>query len=229
MLAHYIIFHPENQRQRYLATATAMINNIPHQNWIGDIYVDRINVGNEDPFVFNNPWIYSFCHATQLRKKSNASKSYIQQGSWLLFACYQDLNNGILKFDTIFLVDKIHPWIHQPALTLPFKYQYLITNRGSSLWRRHFRFPFQGQHASVKYTFEAKIWQQNVSDYSFLPYTLNGDRVSLQISQLPPPISAKIYGNLYGKRPVVFNTNEISQVLSAINQLARIKVLRDII
>jgi hypothetical protein len=220
MRRHYIIFHPEKQRQLIKVSATSMIGNSIIQNWSGNVFVDKIGVGNEDPFVFNNPWIYSFCHATQLRRKND-----IQIGSWLIFACYQP---GKLIFDTLFLIGDINTWSHQPVLQLPQKYQYLSSNRGNKLWKRHFKFPFQGQHTNVKYSYEANLWQQGAKEYSFLPYIIDGVRVSIEISEFSETIVTKINNKLFNKRPVDLNDQEINEILAKIDQLSVIKILRDI-
>jgi hypothetical protein len=53
--AHYIVFHPDHQRQQAKVQAIAMVNQRVLTNWTGNIFVDKIGVGNEDPFVFNDP------------------------------------------------------------------------------------------------------------------------------------------------------------------------------
>jgi hypothetical protein len=229
MPANYIIFHPENQRERVVVSATVMMNNQIIPNWQGEIYVDKRYFGNEDPYVFNNPWIYSYCHATQLRRMPNPQKPYINKGSWLFFVSCQSANQRILKFDTIFLVDSIHPWIHNPNLQLPKKYQYLIANKRDPLYRRHFKFPFQGQHKTVTFTYEAQLWIQNLANFSFLPYIENGDRVSFPTIQLGKKLENKIINKLKGKYPVELDYNEAKTILQKVSQLSSLKVLSDII
>ena len=68
--ANYIIFHPDFERDNIFVSATSIEENKIIENWVGKIYVDKINNGNEDPFVFNNPWLFSYCHASQLRQKN---------------------------------------------------------------------------------------------------------------------------------------------------------------
>jgi hypothetical protein len=226
MKIHYLIFHPKSNRQVQNVTATSLVNNQIITNWSGNIFVDQIGRSNEDPFVFNNPWLYSFCHASQLRKKPN-SLGHIKKGSWLIFVCGQSANNGNLTIDTCFLVDSINYWQHSP-LALPKKFQNIHSNLHNILWRRHLRFPFMGQHAKVTHTYESKLWNNQISKFSFLPYESNGIRVSFPITSLSRNLQKKINTKISGKRPVPLTSMEIKQILKKINRLSQIKVLRDI-
>lgn len=87
--AHYIIFHPDRARQIANVQATVMVKKKILANWNGDIFVDQIGKGNEDPYVFNNPWLYSYCHASQLRR-NRREDSYLQIGSTIIFASGQE-------------------------------------------------------------------------------------------------------------------------------------------
>lgn len=227
MRIHYIIFHPENQRQIQNVSAISLVSNTINHNWQGNIYVDKIRFENEDPYVFNDPWIYSYCHASQLRQSPNHHLGNIQGGSWLIFVSGQYADNGILIIDTCYLVDNIHPWIHNP-LTLPVQFQYLHNDLHNDLWTRHFKFPFLGQHTGVKNTFTAKLWDNISEDYSFLPYNSCGDRISFPISRLTIDLANKIKGKIWGKYPVDLLDNEISEILEIIDELTQTKVLKNI-
>ncbi len=213
MKAHYIIFHPEHQRQKQAVSATSLVGGKIVLNWTGDIFVDKIvngnEDGNEDPFVFNDPWIYSYCHASQLRR--NKSHCYIQRHSWLFFVSGQFADQGLLTIDTAFLVNNIHLW-GQPDLQLPLNFQYLNSKRSDKLWKRHFKFPFQGQHSGVTHSYEAELWHTNNQYFSFLPYTAIGDRVSIPISSLTNSLANKITTKIRGKYPVLLNNLEINKV-----------------
>ena len=227
MKIHYIIFHPEHERQSQRVNATSSVLDKINSNWQGKIYVDKIGIGNEDPFVFNTPWYYSYCHASQLRKEENR-KGYIQNGSWLIFCSGQHANIGILTIDTCFLVNRIHLWENTP-LKLPVQFRYLTQTRKNDLWKKHFRFPFHGQHSSVKYTYEAKLWDSKSKYFSFLPYKSNEVRVSFKISELSQGLRNKINSKIKGKYPVDIDDQEIIEILDKIYQLANIKVLKNII
>jgi hypothetical protein len=86
--AHYVLFHPEKKRVQVQVKAMAFRQGDTIPNWLGDVWVDKPN-GNEDPFVFVEPWVYTYCYATQLRREPRQS-SHIQPGSYLIF-CSGDI------------------------------------------------------------------------------------------------------------------------------------------
>jgi hypothetical protein len=225
--ANYIIFHPDNARQRIAIQATSLTGNKIKTNWTGDIFVDKIGEGNEDPFVFNNPWIYSYCHASQLRRKSRKD-IFLQKGSILLFTSGQQADNRKLVIDTIFVIDGIHEWNENP-LQLPLKYRYLNSKRSDKLWKRHFSFPFQGQHSGVTHSYEAELWQKGKDCFSFLPLDINGEKVSVPIDNFPTTLLKKVLGNVKGKYPVLLSDKEMETIIKQVDSLAKIKVLKDII
>ena len=112
-MIHYIIFHPENQRQSINVTGKFIgVNTTAPQIWKGTIWVDQLkNQGsNEDPFVFNKSWLYSYCHATQLCRNKNRDNTYLQEGSHIIFCNGDAANRGLLEMDTVFVVGTVHKW-----------------------------------------------------------------------------------------------------------------------
>ncbi len=226
--AHYIIFHPDDQRQKVEVSATAMVSNTIIKNWVGRIHVDKIGEGNEDPFVFSNPWLYSYCHASQLRRNPR-SDGYLQVDSKLIFVSGQMANRGVIAIDTVFLIGEIHKW-KRPVLQLPPKFTEHYQNSHSGLWKRHFRFPFLGRehHPGVSHSYEAKLWQNGQNDFSYLPLDGSREKVSFQLSKLPNELQKKIRKKIKGKYPVLLTDNELSILISLIDSKTEIKVLRDI-
>lgn len=224
--AHYIIFHPEKKRQKINVQATALVNKQILTNWVGDIYVDKIGEGNEDPFVFNDPWLYSFCHATELRRNDRID-NYLQVGSKIFFASGQQANKGILTIDTVFVIGDIQKWKPKPDLQLPVKYQG-HKNSESELWIRHFCFPFKGIHDKVSHTYEAELWQKGKMDYSFLPLSKIGERVSIPLDEFSQQLKDKILGKVKGKRPVLLTDTEIQTIATQIDSATETKVLKNI-
>ena len=220
--AHYIIFHPDNQRNNIKISATAIVNGVVNKQWIGNVYVDKLNDGNEDPFVFVNPWLYSFCHASQLRRKTR-SDNYLQKGSWLLFSSGNEANEGRLTFDTIFLIAAIQTWFDKP-LDLPLKYRDIPRNNTSELWK----FPFHGIHSGVTHTYEAELWATSKNKFSFLPLDNNDSRVTIPFNALNSTTLKKIVKNVKGKYPVLLTTGEIFEILNVIEQRVKTKVVKDI-
>ncbi len=66
--ANYIIFHPDSQRQKMEVSATVLENGVQKENWHRFVWADRLG-GDDDPFIFSDPWLYSYCHATQLHRQ----------------------------------------------------------------------------------------------------------------------------------------------------------------
>ncbi len=225
--AHYIIFHPEYARQHIIVQAIALVQGQVLKNWSGKIYVDQIGVGNEDPFVFCDPWLYSYCHASQLRRNFRID-SCLQAGSKIFFASGQHANNGLLTIDTVFLVGDVQLWKGNPELQLPVKYQKHFQNNNSILWRRHFRFPFYGSHDTVSHTYEAELWQENKSEFSFLPLDEAQERVSIPFGNFSGQLLNKISGKVKGKYPVLITDIETIEIATQIENKEVIKVLRDI-
>ena len=201
-----------------------------------NVWVDcfRNGEGNEDPFVFNDPWLYSYCHASQLRRYSQ-KQSYLQSESKIIFASGQHADNNMLTIDTVFLVGEIQEWRNNP-LGLPEKYKiHELTN--SDLWVRHLKFPFpvlkdnvwnKGNHHTISHSYEAALWQHNQIDYSFLPIDENNKRVSIPFSNFSNQLSNKIEGRVKGKYPVLLSESEINIVVEEIEKLTKIKVLGNI-
>lgn len=224
--ANYIIFHPEIKRKSEFVSATVIRGNEVLKEWKGNVYVDKIGEGNEDPFVFNNPWLFSYCHASQLRRNTRRD-SYLQVGSKLFFVSGQHADEGFLTIDTYFLIGGVQKW-KQPILELPQKYESHFENLQSELWRRHFQFPFDGVHKTVSYTYEAEIWEKTKNEFSFLPLNKNGERVCVSFKNLSNPLSEKILAKRKGKYPVLLEENEANEILQHIERGVFTKVVCDI-
>ena len=228
--AHYIIFHPESKRQIIDAKASAIENGQVNTAWEGKIYVDRINNGNEDPFVYTHPWLYSYCHATQLRRNFRKDNNYLQNDSVIFFVSGDCANKENLTIDTVFVIENALTWTKKPKLALPIKFQGI--NEGSPLWKRHLRFPFCGQHASVTHTYEARHHTDQDTEveapFSFLPIAKNGDRVTIPFGELTTELVAKINKKIRGKYPVLLSCDEMQQIYQLIETKAITKVIGNI-
>lgn len=224
--ANYIIFHPDSKRKSLIVSATVMIENNLLEHWIGNIFVDKIGKGNEDPFVFHDPWLFSYCHASQLRRTPRTG-SYLKRGSRILFVSGQKANDGLLTIDTFFLVGNIQMWRRNPT-DLPIEYRSHFRNNSSDLWKRHFRFPFHGIHSGVTHTYEAEIWHENKIRFSYLPLDKEGQKVSISFDDLDKKLSDKISKNVRGKYPVLLDSDEMSSILDKVEKLCHTKVLSNI-
>jgi hypothetical protein len=228
--AHYIIFHPDKARQAIDAKATAIENGQENTAWKGKICVDSINNGNEDPFVFSDPWLYSYCHATQLRRTPREDGNYLQKDSVIFFVSGDCANKRHLTIDTVFVIENALTWTKKPELTLPRKFQGI--NQDSPLWKRHLRFPFCGQHASVTHTYEARHHTNQDTEveapFSFLPIAKNGKRVTIPFGELTTELVAKINKKIRGKYPVLLTEAEMRTLFQLTKNIAATKVLKDI-
>lgn len=218
--ANYIIFHPDYARQQVSVVAESIVGSRLRKNWSGNIWVDAVGIGNEDPYVFHDGWLYSYCHASQLRRKP--SNNYLQKGSWLVFCSGDFANDGVLCVDTVFQIDQAHDWIRKPHLAVPPAFKGYFKSR-RNLWNRHFAFPLtpDGPHKSVTHTYEAAL---GISK-SFLPL-YNGSRVCIDFSQLPNRLGGKISGGVRGKYPVNLTEVEIVQIVNLIRMKCDTQVLR---
>jgi hypothetical protein len=216
--ANYVIFHPDYARQSVKVSARTIENGKLKTDWKGKIWVDEIRKGNEDPFVFQDNWLFSYCHASQLRKKP--SNCYLQEGAWLIFCSGNAANYGLLKVDTVFEIGKVHLWKRNGDLELPVAFRDHMNNSKSELWRRHFKFPFHGIHKGVTHTYEAKIGDTN----SFLPIT-NYERTQIDFKELPKELKRKISDKVWGKYPVLIDDYEAKILINKLKEKSEILVL----
>ena len=204
------------------------------ENWRGRIYVDKIGQTNEDPYIFHDPWLYSYCHASQLRRV-HTNGSHLQIGSWLFFVSGQAAEQGVLAFDTIFLIGALQPW-RSPSPTeprLPAKYQYLMQDQNNPLYTRHLGSPFEyidrnnnPAHGGVKFTYEADLWKLGKSQYSFLPLSAEMQKTAIPFLELTDTLRSKIIKNVDGKRPVDLIQTEQLEISSLLRQRTEIQVLK---
>ncbi len=219
--AHYIILHPESHRERLSINGGALVGG-SLRDWTGNVWVDA-PCGNEDPFVLCDAWIYSYCHATQLKRAPSASP-YVSRGSHLFYCSGDAANEGLLRLDTVFLVDRVAAWPTDP-LGLPSEFQGHQDNLTSELWTRHFKFAFLGHHEG-RYTYVARMWSEGAVDYSFLPIDRDKGRVTLDFDELTDGLSSKIDANVVGKYPVMLSGSERDEILGLVRPRAAAHVVR---
>lgn len=229
-IANYIIFHPK--RQSVKASATVLHRNgTINKDWEGTIFVDSVFSGNEDPFVFNNPWLYSYCHSSQLRRNSK-NTPYLQPGSKLIFVDGEEADKGNFVVDTVFIVKDSLLWGKSlgPIQYLPTKYADIMNNESSELWDRHFKFPFipPYAHKNVTHSYEADLWDDKKEIYSFLPLNSEGAVLSLSLLSLPISVQNLVEKKRRGKFPILIESDIINEIITMINTAVDIKVVKDI-
>ncbi len=235
MAAHYIVVHEPPKKVN--VNATVLQNGLLRSGWNGNIYVDRLKNGcsNEDPFVFNNPWVYSFCKITFLRIALRPNRVNIENGSYIFFANNQLIKQKELVVDTVFVVNDVDKWVLK-AQQIPAKFIKDQCNTKSLLWERHFKFGIRNgicnaifEH-SGKNTLESILYIPKLSDYSFLPY-INDELLIIPFDYLPSNVSQKL-DNIKDKRtkyPLLIDDSEKNNILNQINSKCDLKILKDIV
>lgn len=222
---HYIIFHPDYAREKIEVKAKILLYN-KVKDWQGSIWVDETK-GNEDPYVFHTNWLYSYCHATQIKRQPNENEPFVKEDSFLFFCNGDSVDNDYLQFDTVFKIDRITHW-YDDGMKIPKEFESHYKNNKSELWRRHFRFPSVGIHKG-KYTYVGKIWDGIDNSYSFLPISMENERVLFHIEELPEDLRNKIIEKRKGKYPISLIDEEKEIILDLIERRCFIKVIKDIV
>jgi len=172
----YVIFHPE--RAAFRVEGIASVRRAAEQPWTGIIYADPSDLDfgrNEDPYVWSIPWLYSYCHATQLRRNLSKRTAFVKAGSRLFFCDNHAARRGLLAVDTVFVVGERHPW-HSVGSVPPTSIRG-ASQEGSEEYLRHFRHGInrKGEGHRGKYTYTAK---HNEPQRSFLPLGADGKALS---------------------------------------------------
>ncbi|MBN3946619.1 MAG: hypothetical protein HWQ38_09030 [Nostoc sp. NMS7] len=217
---HYLIFHPDYARQKTEVYGQALINT-QVTDWKGQVWVDSPG-GNEDPFVFSQKWLYSYCHATQLRRKPKNSP-YITGGSYLFFCNGDAAAQGVIQLDTVFVIDHTANWPNNQQ-GLPEEFQQDYNNTKSDLWERHFKYAFLDHHRGT-YTYVSRQWCDSRDEYSFLPISQNGERVTFDINVLTPNLKFLVQSRIKGKYPVSLSVEYKVELLEITLSLTNVQVI----
>jgi hypothetical protein len=173
----YIIFHP--RRSTFRVEGIASVQQAVERQWVGTIHADPSHPDfgeNEDPYVWDTQWLYSYCHATQLRRNFNKRTAFVDIGSRLFFCENKDARNGKLTIDTVFVVGERHVWESVGAVP-PKSIPGAIDER-SEVYQRHFRHGINevgGGHRG-KYTYTASHQDPK---RSFLPLDELGEALTV--------------------------------------------------
>jgi hypothetical protein len=214
----YIVFHPDKQRISIEVTAKIIRQDRIEDNWCGYVRVDSIG-GNQDPWCRAIPWLYSYCHATQLKRSAMGA------GDVIFFVSGDSANEGVLVFDTVFVVKERHDWVSgMPPTKLLKKYP-----KVSEGWKRHLIFGAPSlkccEHTG-RYTFEAQGHEKTFSKFSYLPITNLCEPVSFSFDRLSSSVEKKLKAKTKGKYPVELTSAEATEVYQMVENLAKIKVIR---
>ena len=221
-VAHYIVFHPERKRLQLQVKAVALTRGAVNSAWHGDVWVDKPN-GNEDPFLFFDPWVYTYCHATQLRREPRHS-SYVQPGSYIIFCSGDAADDHVLRIDTVFLVGAGAKWQWGKKIGLATEFKQ-HEHQSSELWMRHLQFGMDKQHKG-RYTYLSRMWQPGSTDFSFSPLNATSERTEIRIDEMPQTVSSTVSHGVKGKMPVLLEEAQLQSILGLIQLRSTTKVLR---
>ena len=235
--AHYLIFHPE--RDKAFVSPTALVQDKLHLQWHGNIWIDKprdcaySGVCNEDPFVLTAEvdeslgWLYSYCHATQLKRVERKKCAFVQPGSILFFCDGDRSKDGTLEnlyFDTVFKVGCREKW-QSIGEQLPERFSNVqISN--PELWKRHFQSGLNelGEEGHKgHFTYIASMYDEE-SKYSYLPLNELGNRVSISLSNLEDPLRSSIEWKFRGY-PVELTQVEAKIINDLIDRATRTKII----
>jgi len=216
----YILFHPDNQRQLIEVKADIFRKGAVEKNWQGQVLLDNIIEGNEDPWCRSQPWMYSYCHATQLKR------SVMEAGDIVFFVSGDAADKDKkLQCDTVFIIKEKFEWVDQkiPEKLLK-KYPKNIKDNG---WERHLSFglPEANGHKG-KCTFTAQNFSKNLQFFSYLPIDESGKNVSIPLDELKSTVSLKVREKLKGRYPVKLTAKEVKILYKTISRRAAVKVVK---
>lgn len=230
MKSHYLIFHPDRERELVKISGKAIINNQLKDDWTGMIWSDK-RKHNEDPFIYDQQWVYSYCHATQLSRAFKKNFPFVQAGSVLFFCSGDYIDKNEVVLDTVFCVQGAYKWVSNQLTgpQLPYELEDYFGDNSSPLWERHLKYPFQNQHYTPKkgnYTYiSAKFAKQVTQNYSFLPLKDSGIRTSFPTSILNDNLVTLINEKKNGKRPVPLTECYKNELLDLIYKHTMIQVV----
>ena len=205
----YVVQHPKRCEVRVSARVLKNRSAVPREREMG-IFVDAIE-GNHDPCVLTDPWLYSYCHASQLRR------TQMGPGSMIFFYDHERE-----AFDTVFSVRDRHDWDRVMPSSPPLPIRIRLPPRAEKdAWDLHFQWPSRGHHEKTRVTFEAAMF--SADPYSFLP--LRGGQpvgaASLGLSWLEPQINQ----HKWRRRPIRLAAREAAELYAATSRAADAKVI----
>lgn len=182
--------------------------------------------GNEDPYVLGPRWAYSYCHATQLRRRPRSNAPFVSRGSCIIF-CSGDLadSDEVLAVDTVFWVAEAHAWEGPDRPPRSFATD---VDGASGLWRYHLRFGGRGGHVGA-YTYEGALHPQPGDRYSHLPLGADGRRAQVELALLSPDLRASIMERRRGKYPLLVSPAQLAELLGHLQPHTAIQVIHELV
>jgi hypothetical protein len=86
-MAHHLIYHPERERREFAGSV---------------VYFDKTS-GNQDPYIWSDRFLHSFCHATELRSPRPGDLNF-----WVCGDEFPEFT--ALNCDLVFVVEAVVSW-----------------------------------------------------------------------------------------------------------------------
>jgi hypothetical protein len=208
--AHYLIVHPK--RERCSASGRCLTRG-GMSDWSGDVWADPRNGGNEDPFIWSNPWLYSYCKATGIRRHPRRHGRYVAAGSILIFADKDYAKRATLLIDTVFHIGALHIWGSRPPSSLK---KMLTAEDYRRAYDRHLRFGLPGASTHKgSYTYSSLTLEVFHGCGSFIPLGPTGDRISIRFSDLDNKLEDRLRRRLKHRLPpIMLSDQEVTNILN---------------
>ena len=147
MAPTWLIYHPKRQK--------TVIDNLT-------IYHDSFG-GNEDPYIWHDKFLHTYCHITQLTNEPG------QINFWISGDTYPNFNQ--LFCDCVFVISEKHFWTHSNSIE---RSDPIVDN--DQTFEHHYKWANKGHHPFKKrrrYTLKAD------SKKSFQPQDSNGNLIDI--------------------------------------------------
>jgi hypothetical protein len=126
---NYLIYHPARQK--------SIIGNLT-------VYHDTFG-GNEDPYIWNDKFLHTFCHITQLRNKEDQINFWVSGDKFPKFSH--------LYCDCVFVIEEKKFWDEKNRID---RFDPIVEN--DQTFEHHYKWANEGQHPLIKrrrYTLKA--------------------------------------------------------------------------
>lgn len=181
------------------------------------IYHDSF-CNNQDPYIWSDPFLYSFC-------KSFWLAGQVGKDDYLFFVTADSVVNGLNKnrpvyCDLVFRVGDIYTWQQNNTVPLQVTFQPPISNWNNGMWQKavdnHLIWPSRGVHQWKKRNLITYIAN---SDFSFQPQiNINPPKIKnfinlIDISSVLPQAP----GNISLSHPMLLTVADVTSILNYIS------------
>lgn len=143
----YLVYHPERRLQP-----------------VGKlkVYHDKFG-GNEDPYIWNDKFLHTYCHITQLPNEPGQVNFWVSGDEWPNF--------NALYCDCVFWIKEKHFWKKRNHID---RNDPIVDNEQS--WHHHYKWANEGHH---KYKKRRRYTLKAHPDWSFQPQDRKGNLLNI--------------------------------------------------